>query len=70
MSHYLNAIVGKTIAKVSHLNADEVKEMMWYCDPRETTLIEFTDGSAGILMADPEGNGPGFLEVIGVGAQL
>jgi hypothetical protein len=35
----------------------------------ETTLIEFTDGTAGILMADPEGNGPGFLEVIGSGAQ-
>ena len=68
MKHYLNDIVGKTIAKVSHLTADEVKEMMWYCDPVETTLIEFTDGSAGILMADPEGNGPGFLEVVGSGA--
>jgi hypothetical protein len=69
MKHYLNSIVGKTIAKVSHLTTDEVKEMMWYCDPVETTLIEFTDGTAGILMADPEGNGPGFLEVIGSGAQ-
>ena len=62
MKHYVNAIVGKTIAKVTSLTADEVKEMMWYCDPVETTVIEFTDGSAVLVMADPEGNGPGFLD--------
>jgi hypothetical protein len=62
-------MVGKTVAKVSHLSAKEIKEMMWYCDKVETTLIEFTDGSTGILMADPEGNGPGYIEIIEVGAQ-
>ena len=62
MKHYVDAIVGKTIAKVTSLTADEVKEMMWYCDPVETTVIEFTDGSAVLVMADPEGNGPGFLD--------
>lgn len=62
MKHYVDAIVGKTIAKVTSLTADEVKEMMWYCDPAETTVIEFTDGSAVLVMADPEGTGPGFLD--------
>jgi hypothetical protein len=62
MKHYVDDIVGKTIAKVTSLTADEVKEMMWYCDPVETTVIEFTDGSAVLVMADPEGNGPGFLD--------
>ena len=62
MSHHLSFLVGKTIEKVSHLTADETKAMLWYCRPEETTLIEFTDGSAVIVMADPEGNGPGHLE--------
>lgn len=62
MKHYVDAIVGKTIAKVTSLTADGVKDMMWYCDPVETTVIEFTDGSAVLVMADPEGNGPGFLD--------
>jgi hypothetical protein len=58
----MSKLEGKTIAKVSSITADEVKEMMWYCDPVETTVIEFTDGSAVLVMADPEGNGPGFLD--------
>jgi hypothetical protein len=62
MTHYMSKLEGKTIAKVSSITADEVKEMMWYCDPVETTVIEFTDGSAVLVMADPEGNGPGFLD--------
>lgn len=61
-AHPLAHLEGKTIARVSHLNEDEVKVMMWWCSPVDTTLIEFTDGSAVMVMADPEGNGPGFLE--------
>jgi len=72
--HHLEFLEGKTIARVSSLNAREIKEMLWYCSPDETTLIEFTDGSAVIVMADPEGNGPGFLEWVSAdtadGAQL
>lgn len=60
--HHLEHLEGKTIARVSHLTEDEVKVMLWWCSPVETTLIEFTDGSAVLVMADPEGNGPGFLE--------
>jgi hypothetical protein len=63
--HYLSKLEGKTISKVSHLTASEITEMMWYCSAEETTLIEFTDDTAVIVYADPEGNGPGFLEFIG-----
>jgi predicted regulator of Ras-like GTPase activity (Roadblock/LC7/MglB family) len=64
MKHYVDDIVGKTIAKVTSLTADEIKEFMWYCDPVETTVIEFTDGSTIVVMAGPEGNGPGFLDYV------
>jgi hypothetical protein len=63
--HHLSKLEGKTIRKVSMLTASEITEMMWYSSPEDTTLIEFTDDTAVLVYADPEGNGPGFLEFIG-----
>jgi hypothetical protein len=62
MKHHMSKLEGKTIARVTSLTADDIKEMYWYCDPVETSVIEFTDGSCVLVMADPEGNGPGFLD--------
>lgn len=66
MTHYMSKLEGKTIAKVSSIKADEIQEMYWYCDPAETSVIEFTDGSFVLVVADAEGNGPGFLHYSGI----
>jgi hypothetical protein len=55
-------LVGKTIASVVELTAEEVSEMGWQMGWGDVALaIEFTDGSWLIPSRDPEGNGPGFL---------
>jgi hypothetical protein len=62
--HYFAGLVGKTIKHVAYLDKGQIEEDFgWYCDEDETTVIVFTDGTAAILMADPEGNGPGWMEV-------
>lgn len=53
-----NHLVGKTIAKVRTLTEAEQEEF-YLDDPTE--VIEFTDGSLLVALADPEGNGPGQL---------
>ena len=63
-AHFLSSLKGKTIMRVEALNSREIDELGWCCDPYETTLITFTDGTGAILMADPEGNGPGWLEMV------
>ena len=55
--HYFAGLVGKTIKHVAYLDKGQIEEDFgWYCDEDETTVIVFTDGTAAILMADPEGN--------------
>jgi len=56
------ALVGKTIVRVRHLNDAEIKDLEWYCDFIETTVLEFSDNTYAIVMCDPEGNGEGHLE--------
>lgn len=57
------SLTGKTIKLVRPLLDDEYDEMMWdtYGDNEIALVIQFTDGSYIVPMADPEGNGAGFL---------
>lgn len=62
--HYLSALRGKTIINVRSFSPVEMEDSAWvYEDPQMTAVIEFSDNSYAIVLMDPEGNGPGFLEV-------
>ena len=61
---YLSELKGKTIAEVTSLTPEEIEDMMWICSPDETILIKFTDGTAAVVMSDPEGNDAGWLEMV------
>ena len=60
--HYLSELEGKTIFKVRPLDDSELELMMWDKTSDPTAILEFTDGTYGIVMCDPEGNGSGFIE--------
>lgn len=51
-----NALIGKTIAAVREMTA---KEQELFGLDYGTEVIEFTDGTRLIALADAEGNGPG-----------
>ena len=57
------SLIGKTVHAIRHLQQEEIEEFMWYEDERDTTVIEFTDGTYAILMRDDEGNGAGAMEI-------
>lgn len=61
--HYADTLVGKTVATVRSVTKTEMDELLWHdtCDP--TCVVEFTDGTYALVMADPEGNGTGFLDI-------
>ena len=61
--HYAKALVGKTIRAVRELESIEIADLGWYRSSNPTCVIEFTDDTYAIVMADPEGNGTGFLDV-------
>ena len=61
--HYASSIVGKTVKLVRELNDEEMDELLWYKSSNPTCIIEFTDKTLALVMADPEGNGTGFLEL-------
>lgn len=61
--HYANSIVGKTIKLVRELNDKEMERLAWCRSSDPTCVIQFTDGTLALVMADPEGNGTGFLEL-------
>jgi len=61
--HYLSELVGKTIFGVRPLFDSELELMMWDKTSDPTAILEFTDGTYGIVMCDPEGNGSGFIEI-------
>lgn len=54
-------LAGKTIKEVVHMSKEMYDDMMWYCEPVDTTMLVFTDNTVAVVSADPEGNGPGFL---------
>lgn len=62
-THYASSLVGKTVKRVRSLDDVEMKELYWFASSNPTAVIEFTDGTYAIVMADPEGNGTGFLEI-------
>lgn len=61
---YFSELKGKTIADVVNLGKADIEDAYWHCVPEETVLIRFTDGTGAIILADAEGNGPGWLEVV------
>lgn len=60
----LKDLVGKTIVDVVSLGKGDIEDLMWYCDPADTILLKFNDGTGAIVMADPEGNDTGWLEMV------
>lgn len=64
LAKQLSSLKGKTISDVISLTKADIDEMYWYCSPEETILIVFTDNTGVIVMQDPEGNGPGWLEEV------
>ena len=61
--HYASDLVGKTIKRVRALQKVEIEQLGWYESWDPTCVIEFTDDTYAIVMADPEGNGTGFLDI-------
>jgi len=56
-------MVGKTVKTVRPLTEAECEEMAWDYEHEDyAVVVIFTDGTAFIPMADPEGNGSGFLD--------
>lgn len=56
-------LIGKTIASLCRMpeNADGEAPRR---DGRDAIYgLEFSDGSCAWILADPEGNGPGFLQI-------
>lgn len=63
MQHYASELVGKTVKRVRSLSDAEIDSLYWGRTSDPTAVIEFTDGTYAIVMADPEGNGTGFLDI-------
>lgn len=59
------ALQGRMVVGVRQLFPEEISALCWegLCDPCETVVVMFDNGSAVVSMCDPEGNGPGFLEL-------
>lgn len=56
------SLVGKTVKNIRPLTERECEDLGWeYKYSDEACVVIFTDGEAFIPMADPEGNGAGFL---------
>lgn len=64
LKHY-KQLVGRRITSVQRLLPEELDEMMWSGrQGEEAIVIVFDDGDSYALpLADPEGNGPGWLEI-------
>ena len=63
MSHYAESLIGKTIVRVRSIDDEEYKQLGWYKNSNPTAVLEFSDDTYAIVMADPEGNGTGFLDI-------
>ena len=63
MSHYASELIGKTITAVRDITDEEYKQLGWYKNSNPTAVLEFSDDTYAIVMADPEGNGMGFLDI-------
>jgi len=57
------SFVGKTIKEIRPLTKAECVDCGWDFEHEDyAVVVIFTDGSGFIPLADPEGNGAGFLE--------
>ena len=56
---------GKTISEVRRLTNEELEGLGWYPGYGSVAIvIVLDDGTTLVPMQDPEGNGPGYLEVL------
>lgn len=56
------SFVGKTIKEIRPLTKQECEDLAWEYDYEDyAVVVIFTDNTGFIPMADPEGNGSGFL---------
>ena len=62
-SEEVNSLIGKKIESVRHLTAEEVELLYVPVDAKNSTVLEFSDGTYAIVMSDWEGNGFGALFV-------
>ena len=62
-SEEVNSLIGKKIESVRHLTSYEVELMSVPVDAKNSTVLEFSDGTYAIVMSDWEGNGFGALWV-------
>lgn len=60
MARYLGCLVGLKIAKVLPMTDKEVGQLAWH---QGGVIIMLEDGTTVLPMRDPEGNGPGHLEI-------
>lgn len=64
-------MTGKKIARVRPLTPFECHAMGWTYDHQAFAVaVEFEDGTAFVPMADPEGNGCGFMAEATAGEEL
>lgn len=64
-------LAGKTVKEVRPLTEAECESFGWDFSYEDyAVVVLFTDGTGFVPMADPEGNGCGFLEVVGTKAAV
>ena len=69
INNEFSSLVGKQIVKVRPLTPKECELLYWEWDHNsDAMVIIFSDDSCIIPMADPEGNGAGFLQLADLGA--
>lgn len=61
----LKPLVGKRLVGVRAFDPEELDHFYWGGhDAHYAVVLTFDDGTQVVPMRDPEGNGPGFVEVI------
>ena len=61
--HY-GQLVGRTIVKVRPMSPSEVDDYYWQGDSESAWVFILDNGQALVPMRDPEGNGPGHLDIV------
>ena len=59
--NHLHQLAGKTVQNVAYAPAEGYSEALYG--------MEFTDGTIAWILCDPEGNGPGHLDIVKAGAK-
>lgn len=62
---YREALVGRTITDVFAFSQEILDAYGWdEHDAERAVFLALDDGTAVVVACDPEGNGPGFLEIV------